>query len=80
MLPPRQRIKPHVDDIYLQTANEEKANEFHDTINSLHPRLKFEIEKPTASPQSLSLSVLDFQVTITTNGESSFVHQTLVKR
>ena len=64
--------KRYVDDIYLQTANEEKANEFHDTMNSLHPRLKFEIEKPTASPEGLSLSLLDFKVTITTNGESSF--------
>ena len=66
------QYKRYVDDIYLQTANEEKANEFHDTMNGLHPRLKFEIEKPTASPEGLSLSLLDFKVTITTNGESSF--------
>ena len=64
--------KRYVDDIYLQTANEEKANEFHDIMNGLHPRLKFEIEKPTASPEGLSLSLLDFKVTITTNGESFF--------
>ncbi|XP_066026295.1 telomerase reverse transcriptase-like [Pocillopora verrucosa] len=32
--------KRYVDDIYLQTANEEKANEFHDTMNSLHPETK----------------------------------------
>ena len=64
--------KRYVDNIYLQTANEEKANEFHDTMNGLHPRLKFEIEKPTATPEGLSLSLLDFKVTITTNGESSF--------
>ena len=64
--------KRYVDDIYLQTANEEKANEFHDTMNGLHPRLKFETEKPTASPEGLSLSLLDFKVTITTNGESFF--------
>ena len=37
--------KRYVDDIYLQTTNEEKANEFHGTMNSLHPRLKFEIKK-----------------------------------
>ena len=67
--------KRYVDDIYLQTTNEEKANEFHDTMNGLHPRLKFEIEKPTASPEGLSLSLLDFKVTITTNGESSFGNQ-----
>ena len=41
-------------------------------MNSLHLRLKFEIEKPTASPEGLSLSLLDLQVPITTNGESSF--------
>ena len=35
--------KRYVDDIYLQTTNEEKANEFHDTMNGLHLRLKFEI-------------------------------------
>ena len=41
-------------------------------MNSLHPRLKFEIEKPTTSPEGLSLSLLDFKVTISANGESSF--------
>ena len=30
--------KRYVDDIYLQTANEEKANEFYDTMNGLNPR------------------------------------------
>ena len=64
--------KRYVDDIYLQTTNEEKANEFHSTMNSLHPRLKFEIEKPTTSPEGLSLSRLDFKVTISANGESFF--------
>ena len=56
----------------LQTTNEEKANEFHSTMNSLHPRLKFEIEKPATSPEGLSLSLLDFKVTISANGKSSF--------
>ena len=64
--------KRYVDDIYLQTTNEEKANEFHNTMNSLHPRLKFEIEKPTVSAEGLSLSLLDFKVTILANGKSSF--------
>ena len=74
-LPPYRLISPYkryVDDIYLQTTNEEKANEFHSTMNSLHPRLKFEIEKPSTSPEGLSLSLLDFKVTISANGESSF--------
>ena len=59
--------KRYVDNIYLQTANEEKANEFHDTINSLHPRLKFEVEKPTASPEGLSITTR--LQSITTNDE-----------
>ena len=54
--------KRYVDDIYLQTTNEEKANEFHNTMNSPHPRLKFEIENPTTSSEGLSLSLLDFKV------------------
>ena len=61
-----------MDNIYLQTTIEEKANKFHSTMNSLHSRLTFEIEKPTTSPQGLSLSLLDFKVTISVNSESSF--------
>ena len=64
--------KRFVDDIYLQTTNEEKANEFHSTMNSLHPKLKFEIEKSTTSPEGLFLSLLDFKVTISANSEGSF--------
>ena len=63
--------KRYVDDIYFQT-NKEKANKFHHTMNSLHPRLKLEIEKPTASPEGVSLSLLDFKVTISENSKRSF--------
>ena len=38
--------KRHVDDIYVQTTNEETADHFHHVINKVHPNLKFEIEKP----------------------------------
>ena len=38
--------KRYVDDIYLQTSNEETADHFHHIINNVHPNLKFEIEKP----------------------------------
>ena len=41
-------------------------------MNDLHPRLKFEIKKPT-SPEGLSLSFLDFKVALSENGESSSV-------
>ena len=63
-----------MNDIYLQTANEETADHFHDIINNVHPNLKFEIEKPeiTSSGLSLSLSLLDFKVTISKDGNSSF--------
>ncbi|XP_066016063.1 uncharacterized protein [Pocillopora verrucosa] len=66
--------KRYVDDLYLQTANEEKANEFYDTMNSLHTRLKFEIEKPTASPEGLSLSPLAFEFYKKPAKKPLFVH------
>ena len=58
------------DDIYRQTANEETADHFHHTMNNVHPILKFEMEKPETTPNSLSLSLLDF--TISKDGNSSF--------
>ena len=33
-----------LDDIYLQTTNEETADDFQHIINNVHPNLKFEIE------------------------------------
>ena len=48
------------------------ANRFHHTMNSLHLKLKFEIEKPETTPNGLSLSVLDFKVTIAEDDGSSF--------
>ncbi|KAK3754672.1 hypothetical protein QZH41_004531 [Actinostola sp. cb2023] len=41
-------------------------------MNQVHPRIKFEIEKPTGNPEGLSLSLLDFTVTITDQGPSTF--------
>ena len=64
--------KRYVDDIYLQTTNEETANHFHDIINNVHPNLKFEIEKPEITSSGLSLSLLDFKVVISKDGNSSF--------
>ena len=64
--------KRYVDDIYLQTSNEETADHFHHIINNVHPNLKFEIEKPKTTPSGLSLSLLDFKVTISKEGDSSF--------
>ena len=62
----------YVDDIYLQTTGEEMADQFHYTMNNLHPKLKFEIEKPEITPNGFSLSLLDFNVTISKDGKSSF--------
>ena len=64
--------KRYVDDIYLQTTGEEMADQFHYTMNNLHPKLKFEIEKPEITPNGFSLSLLDFNVTISKDGKSSF--------
>lgn len=63
--------KRYVDDTYLQTTKEGKADELHCTMNTVHPRLKFEIKKPTSSAKGLFLSLLDFKVTISQNGKSS---------
>ena len=38
----------------------------------MHPNLKFEIEKPETTPSGLSLSLLNFKVTISKDGNSSF--------
>jgi len=62
----------YVDDIYLETTCEEMADQFHHTMNNLHPKLRFEIEKPETTPNGLSLSLLDFKVTISKDGKSSF--------
>ena len=63
--------KRYVDHIYVQTTNEETADHFHHIINKMHPNLKFEIEKPETTPSGLSLSLLDFKVTISKDGNSS---------
>ena len=62
--------KRHVDDIYLQTTSEEMADQFHHTINNLHPKLKFPIEKPEITPNGYKLSLLDFKVNISKDGKS----------
>ena len=54
------------------TTGEEMADQFHYTMNNLHPKLKFEIEKSEITPDGLSLSLLDFKVTISKDGKSSF--------
>ena len=64
--------KRYVDDIYLQTTSEETADHFRHIINNVHPNLKFEIEKSQTTPRGLSLSLLDFKVTIFKDGNSSF--------
>ena len=51
---------------------EETADHFHHIINKVHHNLKFELEKPEITPSGLSLSLLDFKVTISKDGNSSF--------
>ena len=57
-----------VDDVLLQTTSEEMADLFHHTMNSLQPKLKFEIDKTETTPNSL-----DFRITTSKNSESSFL-------
>ena len=44
----------YVDDIYLQTTSNEMADQFHHTMNNLHPKLKLEIKKSKGLSLSLS--------------------------
>ena len=63
--------KRYVDDIYLQTTSEEVADQFHHTMNHLHPKLKFKIEKLEITSSALRL--LNFvKVTICKDGKCSF--------
>ena len=62
----------YVDDICNQAQDEHEADAFHLAMNSAHPKIKFEIEKPTESNNGLSLALLDFKVTIKTNGDTEF--------
>ena len=48
------------------------ADQFHQTMNNLHAKIKFKTEKPETTPNGLSLSLLDFKVTISKDGKSSF--------
>ena len=42
-------------------------------MNSLQPKLKFEIDKTEATPNGLSLSQLEFKITTSKNSKSSFL-------
>ena len=56
--------RKYADDIYLQTTCEEMVDQFHHTVNNLQPKLKFGIAKPETTHNGLSLSLLDFKVTM----------------
>ena len=53
--------KRYVDDIYLQTTNEETADHFHHIINNVHPNLKFEIEKTRNNTEWPVIVITRFQ-------------------
>ena len=62
-----------IDDCLLQTTSEEMADLFHHTINSLQPKLKFETDKTETTPNGLSLSEVQFEITTSKNSKSSFL-------
>lgn len=55
-----------------QASNENEADLLHSVVNSAHPRIQFDIEKPNTSPNGQSLSLLDFTVTIKSDGKTQF--------
>lgn len=52
--------------------SEGMADQLHHTMNNLQPKLTFKIEKLEITPNGLSLSLLDFKVTVSKDGKSSF--------
>ena len=64
--------KRYVDDIYAQTTDESNADAFHEHMNSQHPNIKFDIEKPNPTPEGNCLSLLDFTVHLTNEGNAEF--------
>ena len=64
--------KRYVDDIYPQTTDESNADAFHEHMNNQHPNIKFEIEKPNPTPEGNCLSLLDFTVHLTNEGNAEF--------
>jgi hypothetical protein len=59
----------YVDDVFALVQDREAADQLLGTMNSVHENIKFEIEHPS---QTNSLSLLDFTVTIDTQGEAAF--------
>ena len=55
-----------------QAPDGQGADEFHLAMNSTHPKIKFEIEKPIQLDNGLSLALLDLKVTIKASGDTEF--------
>ena len=49
------------------------ADLFHHTINSLQPKLKFETDQTETTPNGLSLSEVQFEITTSKNSKRSFL-------
>ena len=58
--------------MYLQTEDKIQADYIHRNMNQLHPRIKFEIEKPIETPEGKTLLSLNLSITITNEGEAAF--------
>lgn len=56
----------------MQAQDVHGADAFHLAMNSIHPKIKFAIEKPIESNNGLSLGLLGFKVTIKINGDTGF--------
>ena len=77
---PLNTYKRYADDTFFQTKDEEHANAFHLLMNQQHPSTQFEIEKPTTTAEGLSLSLLDFTVTLTNEGSTTFFYKKKAKK
>ena len=64
-------FRRYVDDIFALVENEDAAKTLHDILESQHPNISFELELPSATDAGLTLSLLDFKVTIR-DGRATF--------
>ena len=56
----------------FQTTDKNMADQFHNMMNNLHPKVKFKIKKPETTSNGHSLSLLDLKVIISEEGTGSF--------
>lgn len=59
----------YIDDIFILTIDQEKANEIHETFNHIDNNIKFTIEHPKKDNFSYKLPLLDIEINLKEDGD-----------